>query len=156
MVPAQVMSSLTVVIIINVKTLPMLLSNITICCCFCFLVTQSFLTLWPQGLQHTRLLCLSPSPGDCSNLYLLSPWCNPTISSSVAPFSSCLQPFPASGSFLISQCFTSDGQNIGASVSASVLPMNIKGWFPLGLTDLTSLLLKRLSRVFSNTTVQKH
>ena len=86
----------------------------------------------------------------------LSQWCHPTISSSVIPFSSCLQSFPASGSFPVSQFFVSGGQSIGASASVSVLPVNIQDWFPLGLTDLISLLSKTLSRVFSKTTVQKH
>ena len=86
----------------------------------------------------------------------LSQWCYPTISSSVAQFFSCPQSFPASGSFQMSRLFTSDGQRIGASASASVLPVNIQGWFPLGLTGLISLWSKGLSRVFSNTTVQKH
>ena len=111
-------------------------------------------SLWPHGLQHTRLPCPSPPPRACSNSCPLSWWCYPTISSSVVPFSFCLQSFPASGSFLMSQLFASGGQTIGTS--ASVLPMNIQGWFPLGLTDLISLLSKGLSRVFSNTTVQKH
>ena len=102
-----------------------------------------------QGLQHTRHQA-------CSNSCPLSQWCYSTISSSVASFSSCLQSFPASGSFPMSQLFKSDGQSIGASVSASVLPMNIQGWFPLGLTGKTSLLFMGLSRVFSNTTIQKH
>ena len=92
----------------------------------------------------------------CSNSCPLNRWCHPTISSSVVPFPSCLLSFPASGSFLISQLFASGAQNIGASASASVLPMNVEGWFPSGLTSLTSLQSKGLSRVFSNTTVQKH
>ena len=83
-------------------------------------------------------------------------WCHPTISSSIVPFSSCPQSFPVSGSFQMSQFFASGGQSIGASASASVLPMNIKSWFPLGLTGLIFLQSKGLSRVFSNTTVQKH
>ena len=86
----------------------------------------------------------------------MSQWCCLTFSSSVIPFSSCPQSFPASGSFPVSWLFASDGQSIGASASASVLPMNIQYWFPLGLTDVTFLLSKRLSRVFSSTTVQKH
>ena len=110
-------------------------------------------SLLPHGLQHARLLCPSPSPGACSNSCPLSRWCHPTISSSVVPFSSCLQSFPASASFLMSQFFTSGGQSIGASASASVLPMNIQGWFPLELTGLISLQSKG---VFSNTTVRKH
>ena len=113
-------------------------------------------SLQPHGLQHTRLPCPSSSPGICSNSCPLSWWCYPTISSSVIPFSSCLQSFPASGSFLMSWLFTSDGPSIGVLVLASVLLMNIQGWFPLGLTDLISLLSKWFSRVFSNTTVQNH
>ena len=93
-------------------------------------------SLWPHGLQHTRLPCLSPTPGACSNSCPLSRWCHPTISSFVAPFSSCLRSFPASGSFPMSQFFASGGQRIGASASASVLPMNYQGWFALGLTGL--------------------
>ena len=112
-------------------------------------------TLRSCGLQHTRLPCLSPSPGVCSNSYPLSLWCHPTISFSVVPFSSCLQSFSASGSFTVSWLFASGGQSIGASASASVLPMNVQGWFPLGLTNLTSLQSKGLSRVFSSITVWK-
>ena len=95
-------------------------------------------SLWPHGLQHTRLLCPSPSPRACSNSYPLSWWCHPTISSSSALFT-WLQSSPASGSFLMSQFFASGGQSTGASASAAVLPMNIQGWFPLGLTGLISL-----------------
>ena len=113
-------------------------------------------SLWPHGLQHTRLPCPSLSPGACSNSCPLSWWCHPTISSSVVPFSSCLQYFPASGSFLMSWLFTLGGQSIGISASASVVPMNIQGWFPLEWTGWISLQSKGLSRVFSNTTVQKH
>jgi len=91
-------------------------------------------SLWPHGLQHTRLPCPSPSPGVWSNSCPLSRWWHPTISSSIVPFFSCLQSFPASGSFLMSQLFVSGGQSIGALASASVLPMNIRGWFSLGLT----------------------
>ena len=111
-------------------------------------------SFWPHGLQHTRLPCPSLSPGICSNLCPLSQWCHPNISSSAVPLSSCLQSFPASGSLSMSRPFTSGGQSIEAS--ASVLPMNIQGWFPLGLTGLISMLSKGLSRVFANTTVQKH
>ena len=107
--------------------------------------------LWPHGLQHARLPCPSLSPRVCSDSHLLSRWYHPTISSSVVPFSSCPQSFAASGSFPMNQLFTSGGQRI----EASVLPMNIHGWFPLGLTDLISLLSKGLSRVFSSTTIQK-
>ena len=113
-------------------------------------------SLQPHGLQHTRLPCPSPSPGACSNSCPSSQWCHPTISSSVTPFSSCLQSFPASGSFPMNWLLASGDQSIGASASALVLPMNIQGWFPLGLTGLLSLQSKGLSRVFSNTTVQKH
>ena len=113
-------------------------------------------SLQPHGLQHTRLPCPSPAPGSCSDSCPLSWWCHPTISSSVLPSSSCLQPFPASGSFQMSQFFESVGQSIGISASASVFPMNIQNWFPPGLTVWISLQSKGLSRVFSNTTVQKH
>ena len=112
--------------------------------------------LWCYGLQHARLPCPSLSPGVSLNTYLLSGWCYSTISSSVTAFSSCLQYFSASVSFPVSQLFTSGGQNIGASAPVSVLPMHIQDWFPLGLTGLVSLPSKGLSRVFSNTTVQKH
>ena len=111
-------------------------------------------SLRTHGLSHTRLPCPSPSPGACSNSCPLSWWCLPTISSSVVPFSSCLQSFPASGSFPVSRLFASGGQGIGAS--ASVFPMNIQDWVPVGLTGWISLQSKGLSRVFFNTTVQKH
>ena len=110
----------------------------------------------PHGLQHTRLPCPSPSPRVCSNSHSRSQWCHLTISSSVVPFSSCLQSFSASGSILMSQLFTSSGQSIGASASASVLSMKSQGWFLFGLAGLISLVFKGLSRVFSSTTVQKH
>ena len=113
-------------------------------------------SLWPHGLQHTRLPCPSPTPEACSNTCPSSRWCHPIISSSVSPFSSWLQSFPASGSFPMSQFFTPGGQSIGASASVSVLPMNILNWFPLGWTGWISLQPKVLSRIFSNTTVQKH
>ena len=113
-------------------------------------------SLQPHGLQHARLLCPSLSPRVCSNSCPLSQWCHPTSSSSVTPFSSCLHSFPASASFLMSWLFHSGGQSIGDSTSAYALPVNIQGWFPLGLTGLISLLSKGFSRVFSNTTVQKH
>ena len=111
--------------------------------------------LWPHGLQHTRLPCPSPSPRVCLNSCPSSQWCHPTTSSSIIPFSSCPESFPASGSFPMSQLFASGGQSIGASALWSVLPMNIQNRFPLGLTGLTSRLSKGLSRVFSSTTVQK-
>ena len=110
--------------------------------------------LWPHGQQHTRLPCPSPSPGTCSNSCPLSRWCYLTILSSAAPFSFCLQSFPASVSFPVSWLFASGGQSIGAS--SSVLPMNIQDRFPLGLTGLISLSSKGLSKIFSNATVQKH
>ena len=109
-----------------------------------------------NSLGHDRLPCPSPTPRGCSNSCPSSQWCHPTISSSIVLFFSCLQSFPASGSFLMSQFFASSGQSIGASGSASVLPVNIQDWFPLGLTVLISLQSKGLSRVFSNTIVQKH
>ena len=115
-----------------------------------------FDSLPPHGPQHISRPCPSPTPGVYSNSCPLSRWCHPTISSSVVPFSSCLQSFPASGSFPMSQFFTSGGQSIGVSASASVLPMNIQDWLPLGWTNWIFLQSKGLSRVFSNTTVQKH
>ena len=113
-------------------------------------------SLRPHGLQHVRPPCPSPTPGVYSNSCLLSQWCHPTISFSAIPFSSCLQSFPASRSFPMSQFFASSGQSIGASASATVLPVNIQDWFPLGLTGLISFQSKGLSRVFSSTKVQKH
>ena len=110
--------------------------------------------LWHHGLQHARPPCPSPTPGVYPNPCSLSQWCHPTVSSSASPFSSCLQSFPASGSFQMSQFFTSSGQSIRAS--ALVLSMNIQDWFPLGWTGWISLQFKGLSRVFSNITVQKH
>ena len=120
------------------------------CCC---LVAMSN-SLWSHGLQHTRLLCPPLSPGICSNSCPLSRWCYLTISSSPVPFS-CLQSFPESRSFPMSQLFASGGQSTGASASASVFPMNIEGWFPLGLTGL---ILQSMgpSRVFFSTTIWKH
>ena len=119
-------------------------------------VAQSCPTRQPHGLQDSRLPCPSPTCGYCSNSCPLSWWCHPTISSSAGPFSFCLRSFPASGSFSKSQFFALGGQKIGTSASASVLPMNIHGWFPLGWTGGISLQCKGLSRVFSNTTVQKN
>ena len=112
-------------------------------------------SLRPHGLQHARLSCPLSTPGAYSNSCPSSQWCHPTISSTVFPFSFCLQSFPASGSFQMSQFFTSGGQSIGASASASVLPVNTQDWSPLGWTGWISLQSKGLSRVF-NTTVQKH
>ena len=113
-------------------------------------------SLRPHGLQQTRLPCPSPALRVCSNSCQLSWWCHPTILSCVAPFFSCLQSFPASGSFPMCQFFPSGGQRTGALASASVLPINTQDWSPLGLTGLISLLSKRLSRVFSNTIFLKH
>ena len=119
----------------------------------CSVISDS---LWPHELQHDRLPCTSPTYGAYSNSCPSNQWCHPTISSSVIPFSSSLQSFLESGSFQMSQFFASGGQSIGVSASASSLPMNIQDWFPLGWTGWISLQAKRLSRVFSNTTVQKH
>ena len=116
-------------------------------------------SLQPHGLQHTRLPCPSLYPRVCLNSDPLSQWCHPDISSAVVPFSSCLQSFPApSPSQLtpMSQLFASGGQSIGASASAPVLPMNIQGWFHLGLTSLISLQSKEFTRVSSSTAIQKH
>ena len=125
---------------------------------FVLLFSRSVMSysLWPHRLQHVRLPCPSPSPRACSNSSPSSLWCHTTISSSVVPFPSCLQDFPACGSFPMSQFFASGGHSIGALASAPVLPMNIHDWLPLGLTSLISLQSKGLSRVFSDTTVQKH
>jgi len=112
-------------------------------------------SLQPHGLQHSRLSCPLLSPGVFSNSCPLSWWCYLTISSPAAPFSFCLQSFPASGSFLMSWLFPSGGQSIGASASASILPMNIQGWFHLGLIGLISLQSKGLSIVFSSTKIWK-
>ena len=119
----------------------------------CSVISNS---LWPQSLQHARPPCPSTTPGVYPNSCPLSRWCHPTISSSVIPFSSHLQSFPASGSFQMSQLFASGGQSIGVSASTSVLPMNTQDWSPLEWTGWISLQPKGLSRVFSNTTVQKH
>ena len=119
-------------------------------------VAQSCPILQPYEPQHARPPCPSPTPRIYSNSCPLSRWCLLTISSCVIPFSSCLQSFPTSGSFQMSQLFESGGQNIGISASTSVLPMNTQDWFPLGWTGWISLQSKGLSRVSSNTTVQKH
>ena len=126
--------------------------------CCCCSVAKLCLTFCKSTnyIQHARLPCPSPSPGVCSNLCPLSRWCYLTISSSTTSFSFCFQSFPASGSFPLSRLFVSGGQSIGASTSASVLSVNIQGWFPLGLTGFISLLSQGLWRVFSSTTVQKH
>ena len=131
---------------------------------FCLLTSVQFScsvvsdSLWPHGLQHTRPPCPSPTPRVYQSLSSSSPLssqCHPSISSSVIPFSSHLQSFPASGSFPVSRLFALGGQSIGASASASVLPMYVQDWFPLGLTGLISLLSKRLSKTFSSTTIWK-
>ena len=120
-------------------------------------VAQSWPTLRdPHEPQNARTPCQSPTHGVYSNSCPSSRWCHPTISSSVVPFSSCLQSFPASGSFQMSQLFASGGQSTGVSASISVLSMNTQDWYPLGWTGWISLQPKGLSRVFSNTTVQKH
>ena len=119
----------------------------------CSVVSDS---LQPHELQHDRPPCPSPTPRVHSNSCPSSQWCHPAISSSVAPFSSCPQSLPASGSFLMSQLFAWGGQSTGVSASASVLPENTQDWSPLEWTDWISLQSKGLSRVFSNTTVQKH
>ena len=113
-------------------------------------------SLRPHESQHARPPCPSTTPGAHPNPRPLSQWCHPTISSSVVPFSSCPQSFPASESFPMSHLFTSGGQSIGVLASASVLPINTQDWFPLGWTGWIFLQSKGLSRVFSNTTVQKH
>ena len=123
------------------------------CCCS---IATACLTLWPYQLQCPRLLCLRLPPGVCSHSCPLSQWCHPTISSSVTPFSSCPQSFSASESFPMNLLFSSDGQRIEASTLASVPPMHIQGWFPLGLTGLISSQSKGLSRVFPSTTIWKH
>ena len=122
--------------------------SVNICCC---LVAKSCLTLWPHGLQCVRPPGASLSPRVCSNSRPLSWWCHPTISSSVTPFSFCLQSFPATGSFPVNQLLAFRWQSTGASASALVLPGNVQGWFPLGLTGLISLLSRGLARVFSST-----
>ena len=122
-------------------------------------VVESLHHVWlfaTLGLYHTRLPCPIISLRVCSNSYPSSQWCHPTISSSAALFSFCLQTFPASGSFLVSQLVSSHGQSIGASASATVLPINTQDWFHLGLTSLISLQSKGLSEVFSSTTIRKH
>ena len=119
----------------------------------CSFVSFSLPHHWPH---HARIPCPSPTPRVYPNSCPLSWWCHPTISSSVVPFSSCLQSFPSLGSFPMNQFFTSGGQSIGVSATTSVLPMNTQNWSPLGWTGWISLQSKGLSRVFSNTTVQKH
>ena len=129
-----------------------------ILCAFLFFFSCSVVSdsLWPHGLQHARPPCPSPTPGVYPNSCPPNLWCHPTISSSVVPFFSFPQSFPGSGYFQMSQLFASGGQSIRVSVLASVLPMNTQDWSPLGWTHWISLQSKGLSRVFSNTTVQKH
>ena len=116
-------------------------------------VAQSCLTLQPHGPQHARPPCPSPTPRVYPNSRPSSWWCHPTISSSVVPFSSHLQSFPSSGSFLMSELFASGGQSIGVSASTAILPMNIQDWSPLGWAGWISLQFKGLPRVFSNTSL---
>ena len=139
---------------------PATLSSWRVCSCYFSSVQFSCSvmpgSLWPHELQHARPFCPSPTPGVTSNSCPLSRWCHPVFSSSVIPFSSCPQSLPASGSFPMSQLFEWGGQSIGVSASASVIPMNTQDWSPLEWTGWTSFQSKGLSRVFSNTTVQKH
>ena len=140
--------------LVNLGTTEVLLMVLKTCSLHfsCFVMSDS-VTLWTTACQAS---CPSPILRACSNSCPSSQWCHPTISSSVVPFSSCLQSFPASKSFPKSQFFPSGGQSIGVSASASILPVNIQDWSPLGLTSWISLQSKGLSRVFSNTTVQNH
>ena len=137
-------------IILSLSGLPRVISSIQF--------SRSVLSnsLWPHESQHARSPCPSPTPGVYSNSCSSCRWCHPAISSSVVPFSSCPQSLPASGSFPMNQLFTWGGQSIGVSASASVLSMNTQDWSPLEWTGCISLQSKGLSRVFSNTTVQKH
>ena len=144
----QMLKQIIVLHSVNVWKLFMLHSQFS-----CSVVSDS---LWPYGLQHARLSCPSPTPGAYSDSCPSSRWCHPTILSTVIPLTSCLQSFPASGSFPMSQFFASGGQSIGASASASALPMNIQDWFPSGWIGWISLQPSGLSGVFSNMTVQKH
>jgi len=138
--------------------LPIILKLICLCNVYSVQFSHSVMSdsLRPHETQHDRPPCPSPTPGVHPNPCPLSRWCHPTISSSVVPFSSCPQSFPASGSFQMSQLFATVSQSIGVSASKSVLPMNTQDWSPLGWTGWISLQSKGLSRVFSNTTVQNH
>ena len=138
----------------QINTISQNMILISIFLCFCCSVVSDSLQL--HGLQHASLLCPPTSPGVCLNSCPLSRWSYPIILTSAVPFSFCLQFFPISGSFPVNQLFASGGQSIRALASATVLPMNIQGWFPLGLTGMISLWPKGLSRVFSSTTVHKH
>ena len=146
------METVAVTILVHLPTSRLLISTVS-SFQFSRSVVSDSATPWTAARQASLSITNSRSISDS---YPSSQWCHPTITSSVIPFSSCLQSFPASGSFPASQVFTSSGQITGASASASVLPMNIQDWFPLGLTGLISLLSKGLSRVFSNFTIQKH
>ena len=164
-------------LVLTCLTFPMLLrlknaGEISVCVCVYVCVKLDLVTLksllvhfsrsvvsnslWPHEPQHARPPCPSPTHEAHPNPCALSWWCHPTISSSVIPFSSYLQSFPASGSFPMSQLFASGGQSIGVSASTSVIPMNIQDWFPLGWTGWISLLSMGLLRVFSSPTVRKH
>ena len=137
-------------------TYPFVAKPALLLCWSCCSATKSCLILRPHRLKHAKPPCPSLPLGVCSNSFPLSWQCYPTISSSVAPFSFCLQSFPPSGSFKMGQLLSSHGQSIGASASASVVPMSIQNWFALGLTGLISLLSKGPTRVFSSITVWKH
>ena len=126
------------------------------CCCCCWVIKLCLTFLQLRELQHDRLLCPPPSPGVCSDSCPLNQWCYLTISSSFTPLFFCLQSFPASGSFPMSWLFAWCGQSIGASAPAPGLPMNIQGWYPLGLMGVISLQSKGLSRIFSSTMIWKH
>ena len=143
----------TVIFLILPQSFPQQFSRVCSVQFSCSVVSDS---LWPHELQHARPSCPSQTPGVYSNSCPSCQWCHPAISSSVVPFSSCLHSFPASGSFPMSQLFKWGGQSIAVSASASILPMNTQDWSPLGGTAWISLQSKGLSRVFSNTTVQKH
>ena len=144
----------------NKRTLLFLLASshsLSFSLCLLKIISAKFSnSLWPHGLKQARPPCPSPAPVVYPNSCSLNWWCHPIISSSDIPFSSCPPSFPASGSYQMNQLFTSRGQSTGVSASASVLPMNTQDWFPLGWTGWISLQPKGLSRVFSNTTVQKH
>ena len=129
--------------------MPFIITGFIYSCMYQFSCSVMSDSLWPHGLQYARAPCPSPTPGVHPNPCPLSQWCHPAISSSVIPFSSRPQSFPAPGSFQMSQLFASGGQSTGVSASTSVLPMNAQDWFPLGWTGWISLLSKRLSRVFS-------
>ena len=153
--PITILTS-TLTTLLNLFALTTLHSSLLLKCTVQFSHSVVSNSLWPHGLQYARSPCPSPTSRVYSNSCPLSRWCHPTISSSVIPFSFCLQSFLASESFQMSQFFTSGGQSMGVSASTSVLPMTIQDWSPLGWTGWISLQFKGLSRVFFNTTVQKH